>query len=64
MVGLDNQADRQALRLKYGDDFVAHLTELIPHRHSTDKVSLALTPPWTAEQFLNQLDILVAEIEQ
>ncbi|MFC1976599.1 hypothetical protein ACFLXQ_09385 [Chloroflexota bacterium] len=34
------------------------------NRHNTDKVSLTLTPPWTAEQFLNQLDTLVAEIEQ
>jgi hypothetical protein len=63
MLGLDNHADRQALRLKYGNDFVAHLTELIPHRHSTDKASLTLTKPWTIEQFLDQLDTLISQIE-
>lgn len=63
MLGLDNHADRQALRLKYGNDFAAHLTELIPHRHSADKASLTLTKPWITEQFLNQLDTLISQIE-
>ncbi len=62
MVGLDNHPDRQALRLKYGADFVAHLAELIPHRHGADKTSLALTEPWTAEQFLQELETLITEI--
>lgn len=62
MLGLDNHADRQALRLKYGGNFVAHLAELIPHRHTADKTSLILTDPWTAEQFINELDTLIAEI--
>jgi hypothetical protein len=63
LLGLDNHADRQALRLRYGDDFAAHLTELIPHQHNVDKTSLILTEEWTAEQFLNELERLIAEIE-
>lgn len=62
VLGLDNHPDRQALRLKYGADFAAHLTELIPHRHSQDKTLLSLTEVWTAEQFLAELEKLIAEI--
>ncbi len=64
MLGLDNHADRQALQLKYGDDFINHLAELIPHRHGLDKSSLQLTHPWTAKQFLSALDDLITEIER
>ena len=64
MLGFDNHADRQALRLKYGDDYINHLTDLIPHQHSAHKASLILTPSWKAEQFLNKLDQLIAESEQ
>lgn len=63
MAGFDNHPDRQALRLKYGDDFASHLNDLIPHRHGPNKSSLQLTPPWTAEQFLGALDDFIAEIE-
>lgn len=59
MLGLDNHADRQALRLKYGDDFVDHIHELIPHRHGPDKATTELTEEWTAQQFLNELETLV-----
>lgn len=45
MLGLDNHPDRQALRLKYGSKFAAHLAELIPHRHNVDKTLLTLTEP-------------------
>jgi hypothetical protein len=61
MLGLDNHADRQALRLKYGDDFADHIHELIPHRHGPDKVTTELTEEWTAQQFLNDLEVLVEE---
>jgi len=60
MLGLDNHADRQALRLKYGRDFAAHLTELIPHRHGLDKAVVELTEEWTAERFLTELETLVS----
>ena len=63
IVGFDNHPDRQALRLKHGSEFAAHLTEFIPHRHGTDKSTLTLTTPWEAEQFLSQLDILISQIE-
>lgn len=63
MLGLDNHADHKALRLKYGDDFTAHLTELIPHRHSRDKLSVTLTLEWTGEQFLTALEQLIEELE-
>jgi hypothetical protein len=44
------------VRLKYGEDFAAHIHELIPHSHGPDKVTLALTEEWTAQQFLNELE--------
>jgi hypothetical protein len=64
MLGLDNHPDRHALRLKYGDDFATHLTEFIPHRHNVNKTATTLTEPWTAKQFLDQLEMLIVEIEQ
>jgi hypothetical protein len=63
MIGLDNHADRHALRLKYGDNFTDHLTELIPHQHGVDKRTVNLTKIWTGEQFLDKLDDLIAKIE-
>ncbi len=62
VFGLDNHPDRQALRLQYGVAFAEHLTDLIPHQHSADKSSVSLTPPWTAVQFLNELDGILAEV--
>lgn len=59
MLGLDNHADRQALRLKYGDDFADHIHELIPHRHGPDKTTTQLTEEWTAQEFLNELETLI-----
>ncbi len=64
MLGLDNHADRPALRLKYGDAFAAHIHDLIPHRHGPDKVMLGLTDEWTAQRFLNELDNLITECDQ
>jgi len=43
LLGLDNSADRQALRLKYGAEFTQHLYEPIPHLHTENKQKLALT---------------------
>lgn len=57
--GFDNHPDRTALRLRYGDNFLAHIHELIPHQHGLDKQNVSLTEPWTANQFLNELDNLV-----
>jgi hypothetical protein len=62
MLGLDNHADRKALRLKYGDEFTTHLSELIPHRHDADKISVTLTSVWTGEQFLEALESLIVEL--
>lgn len=64
LLGLDNHADRQALRLKYGEEFAAHIYELIPHRHGPDKATLELTEEWTAQQFLNELENLIAEFPE
>lgn len=61
VVGLDNHADRTALRLKYGEHFAAHIHELIPHRHGTDKLETVLTEPWTAVRFLTELGELIKE---
>jgi hypothetical protein len=59
VVGLDNHADRTALRLKYREHFAAHIHELIPHRHGADKRNTVLTEPWTALRFLAELSELV-----
>lgn len=40
LIGLDNSADRRALRLKYGQDFAQHIHEPVPHRHVADQVEL------------------------
>jgi len=40
LLGLDNSADRRALRLKYGRDFAQHIHEPIPHRHVEGQVEL------------------------
>ena len=40
LLGLDNAADRRALRLKYGRDFAQHIHEPVPHRHVADQVEL------------------------
>jgi hypothetical protein len=62
MLGFDNHPDHHALRLKYGRDFAAHIYELIPHRHSSDKSSTELTAEWTAASFLDNLERLIAQI--
>ena len=41
-LGLDNSADRKALRLKYGAEFAQHLHEPIPHLHTENKQKLTL----------------------
>lgn len=60
MLGFDNHADLTALRLKYGEDYAAHVSELVPHRHGPDKTTTILTETWDANRFLRELDILLA----
>lgn len=43
LFGLDNASDREALRMRYGSDFIHHLQEPIPHLHTEDKQELELT---------------------
>lgn len=62
LLGFDNHADRAALRLKYGDTFSAHISELVSHRHGPDKSSITLTEPWDAVRFLEDLDDLIASL--
>ena len=40
IIGLDNSSDRKALQLKYGNNYVFHLNEVVPHEHSQGKKSL------------------------
>jgi hypothetical protein len=60
IVGFDNHADRTALRLMYGDNYAAHIFDLVPHRHGPDKTTTMLTEPWDAVRFLQDLDSLLA----
>jgi len=53
VVGFDNYPDRRALRQKYGQDFTAHLSELIPHKHTAHKATLELTSEMSVEGFLD-----------
>jgi len=43
LLGLDNARDRLALRKKYGDAFVEHLDEFVPHLHREGNRVLELT---------------------
>lgn len=52
VFGYDNYPDRKALQTKYGDEFLAHLNELIPHRHGAQKSTLELTNEIIMEEFL------------
>jgi hypothetical protein len=55
VVGFDNYPDRRALQQKYGQNYKAYLSELIPHKHGPGKTTLELTVEMTMEQFLNYL---------
>ena len=52
-MGFDNYPDRQALQQKYGQAFMAHLDELIPHKHGPGKTTLELTEDMMVERFLS-----------
>jgi hypothetical protein len=60
ILGFDNHADRTALRRKYGENYTAHIFDLVPHRHGPDKTITILTEPWDAVRFLQDLDSLLA----
>ena len=60
LLGLDNSADRQALRLKYGAEFAQHLHEPIPHLQTADKQKLTLTD----EKSLGDFVEMVLEFER
>lgn len=67
LLGFDNHPDRTALRLKFGNDYAAHINELVPHRHGPDKTTTILTEPWDAVRFLQELDGLLrnsGEVEE
>ncbi|NEP83941.1 MAG: hypothetical protein F6K39_40935 [Okeania sp. SIO3B3] len=60
VVGFDNYPDRRALRLKYGADFTAHLSERIPHKHGPRKATLDLSGEMTVVQFFDYLNKALA----
>lgn len=55
IIGLDNSPDRKSLQLKYGNSYVFHLNEVIPHEHSQGKTSLKLTAEKFFEDFVEIL---------
>lgn len=63
VVGFDNYPDRRALQQKYGQDFKAHLSELIPHKHGLSKTTLELSEEMTVEKFLNYLSLSPTSLE-
>jgi len=60
ILGFDNHADRTALRLRFGEGFVDHIHDSVPHRHGPDKRTTTLTAVWEAKRFLLELDDLLA----
>ena len=60
LLGLDNSEDRQALRLKYGTEFVQHLYEPVPHLHTENKRKLTLTEQKSFADFME----MVLEFEE
>lgn len=59
ILGWDNAPDRQALRLKYGKDFITHIHDEIPHQHLQDG-TVTLTFEKTFVEFLDNLSNLGA----
>ena len=55
LLGLDNSADRQALRLKYGTELAQHLHEPIPHLHTENKQKLTLTDEKSLVDFVRMI---------
>ena len=56
IIGLDNSSDRKALQLKYGNSYVFHLNEVVPHEHSQGKTSLKLTTEKFFQDFVEILE--------
>jgi len=56
IIGLDNSSDRKALQLKYGNNYVFHLNEVVPHEHSQGKKSLKLTEEKFFQDFIEILE--------
>ena len=56
IIGLDNSSDRKALQLKYGNSYVFHLNEVVPHEHSQGKTSLKLTEEKFFQDFIEILE--------
>ena len=56
IIGLDNSPDRKALQLKYGNSYVFHLNEVVPHEHSQGKTSLKLTEEKFFQDFIEILE--------
>ena len=52
IVGFDNASDPRALRLKYDKDYTRHRFELIPHRHTQDKLVIELTSEMDCAAFI------------
>ena len=52
--GFDNTPDVQAVKLRYGKEYRAHLGERVPHQH-TATGDLSLTEPMTLSRFIDWL---------
>ncbi len=54
IVGFDNSADAQAIRLRYGDEWRQHIHEEIPHTHDVNR-QIRLTDEMTVQRFFEWL---------
>lgn len=58
VIGFDNAPDINALKLKYGKDYVHHLDERIPHFHGKGKKNTELTNEISFKEFLEEIEML------
>ena len=52
LIGFDNAPDIKALKIKYGENYVQHHDERIPHFHGRGKESIELTKEISTKEFL------------
>ncbi len=61
VIGFDNAPDINALKMKYGKDYVHHLDERIPHFHGKGKKNTELTNEISFKEFLEEIKLLKSD---
>ncbi|HJH26408.1 MAG TPA: hypothetical protein C5S37_06445 [Methanophagales archaeon] len=61
VIGFDNAPDINALKIKYGEGYVHHLDERIPHFHGKGKKNTELTKEISFREFLEKIKSLKSD---